>query len=85
MSNWTNTRRLWLYRIATLLTTAVLAHLLGGDLLEELLEHSDAWRDAPADVLKDAVRLHLDAAEAEHAAELAGLIAAAAYPCRGQA
>ena len=28
MSNWTNTRRLWLYRIATLLTTAVLAHLL---------------------------------------------------------
>ena len=28
MSSWTNTRRLWLYRIATLLITAVLAHLL---------------------------------------------------------
>lgn len=28
MSGWTNTRRLWFYRIATLLTTAVLAHLL---------------------------------------------------------
>ena len=28
MSNWTNTRRLWLYRIATLLSTVVLAHLL---------------------------------------------------------
>jgi len=28
MTSWTNTRRLWLYRIATLLITAVLAHLL---------------------------------------------------------
>lgn len=28
MSGWTNTRRLWFYRIATLLTTALLAHLL---------------------------------------------------------
>ena len=28
MTSWSNTRRLWLYRIATLLTTAILAHFL---------------------------------------------------------
>ena len=28
MSSWSYTRRLWLYRIVTLLSTALLAHLL---------------------------------------------------------